>query len=137
MTLQDPTRLRRRRRLRRDLGQRFAAVAILAAVGSGPATAASHGQVFPNMAYTVGDDPVAVASADLDHDGIRDLVVANNRWSEDLSILRGLGGADFAARVGIVAGGIPVALAIADFDRDGRDDIAARGCRSTTEWRCS
>jgi VCBS repeat protein len=78
--------------------------------------------IFPNMAYSVGGDPVSVASGDLDGDGRLDLVVAN-RWTEDLSILLGRGGGEFAAERRVSVGGIPVAVALADFNRDGRPDV--------------
>ncbi|HUD72050.1 MAG TPA: VCBS repeat-containing protein, partial [Dongiaceae bacterium] len=124
MTLQDPRRLRRRSRLR--IGDiRFTVLGILIAAIPALATVAHAARpLFPNMAHTVGERPIMVATADLDGDGIRDLVVAN-RWSEDLSILRGLGGGDFGAQQRVPVGAIPVALAIADFNGDGRDDVAA------------
>jgi len=89
------------------------------AVASGPTAA----PIFPNMAHSVGADPVAVAIGDVDGDGRRDLVVAN-RWSEDLSVLLGRGDGDFAPERRFDATGIPVAVAVADFNGDGRDDVA-------------
>lgn len=124
MPSQFTPRLLRRSRSRPGV-LRTAALAILAVAMPVVASAAFAARpIFPNMAHTVGDDPVVVSAGDLDGDGIADLVVAN-RFSEDLSILRGLGGGDFALQQRVAAGGIPVALAIADFNEDGRDDVAA------------
>jgi len=78
--------------------------------------------------YPVGLNPHMLAPADLDEDGITDLVVAN-KWSSSISVLRGLGSAGvgngtFAAAVSYPAGGFPFQLVVEDFDRDGIEDVA-------------
>ncbi len=74
-----------------------------------------------------GDQPIAVAVADLDGDGIPDLIAANES-SNDLSVLLGQGGGAFAAaqlyeaKAGYT-GDAPVALAVADVNDDGALDV--------------
>jgi hypothetical protein len=65
---------------------------------------------------------VAIAAADLDADGLLDLVVAN-RGSNDVSVLVGRGDGTFAeeARLGPVSR--PVAIAVGDVDADGLPDL--------------
>jgi hypothetical protein len=64
-----------------------------------------------------------VAVADLDGDGHLDLAVAN-RFSNDVSILRGDGKGGFAAGVSIPIGSTPDAIVAGDFDGDGHTDLA-------------
>ncbi len=123
MMLQSSTRLRRRSRSRFGATLPVVLAITVVALSSDTTNAFAGHPLFPNMAHTVGAIPVAVTTGDLNADGIRDLVVAN-LWSEDLSILLGLGDGDFAPQRRVPAGGIPVATAVADFNRDGRDDIA-------------
>ncbi|HKQ98936.1 MAG TPA: VCBS repeat-containing protein [Candidatus Polarisedimenticolia bacterium] len=124
MTAACSTWLRRRSRSGFDLSCAVAFALVFALVPLGVSDAHAARPLFPTMAHVAGDNPGAVATGDLDHDGIRDLVVAV-RWTEELAILRGLGGSDFAAPVRFAAGSVPAALAIADFNGDGRDDVAA------------
>ena len=74
--------------------------------------------------------PVGVASGDLDGDGQRDLVIANDRYDnelKDVSVLLGNGDGTFAPRTGLVVDGPTSAVAIADFDGDSRKDVFAVG----------
>jgi uncharacterized protein (TIGR03437 family) len=69
---------------------------------------------------TVGKQPVALASADFDGDGLADLVVAN-AGSNDVSFLF----SEFPIRaVNLPCGNHPSAVVVADFNGDGKADFA-------------
>ena len=85
--------------------------------------------VSPEDPYEVVDAPRGAVAADLDGDGIVDLAVANED-SDDLTILRGLGGGIFGdprrASLGKKGEGdrlYPFAIAGGDFNRDGVADL--------------
>jgi len=76
--------------------------------------------------YDVGDGPISIVSADLDGDGLPDLVVGNG-LSHDLSVLWGTS-ADPAAfepaiAVPLAFEAAPTDLAVGDLDLDGHLDI--------------
>jgi hypothetical protein len=71
-----------------------------------------------------GVNPGAVVAADFDLDGRRDLALANQD-SNNLSVLRNLGGGSFAGAILLAAGSNPQALAAADIDLNGAPDL---GC---------
>jgi len=80
---------------------------------------------------TVGQGPDSVAVADLNGDGIPDIVAANfgSQYTPSTTISVLLGNADgtFQPQQTYVVGGLPTlpaALAVADFNGDGRPDIA-------------
>jgi hypothetical protein len=62
-------------------------------------------------------------TADLDGDGNLDLAVVN-RFSNDVSILRGDGKGGFAPALSIPVGSTPDAIVAGDFDGDGHVDLA-------------
>lgn len=72
---------------------------------------------------TAGKAPVAFALADLNDDGVRDLLVAN-RFSDSLQILIGQAGGGFSAgpELGTV-GHQPIDVEVGDLDGDGVPDI--------------
>lgn len=73
--------------------------------------------------FPVGSRPWALASRDLNRDGIQDLVVVNHS-SDSLSLLLGQGAGRFASAATIPAGGPdPVAVAVADVNGDGIPDL--------------
>ena len=78
--------------------------------------------------------PSAIATADLNGDGILDLAIANGATGS-FRVLLGIGNGLFAAPVDISLGGSPTmkpsALAIGDFDGDGAADIAVTGLGSS------
>lgn len=72
--------------------------------------------------YAVGDDPRAIAVADLSGDGRPDLVVAN-ATSNTVSVLLGNSGGSFQAARSFATGAGPVSVAVGDFNGDGRKDV--------------
>lgn len=80
-------------------------------------------ELFPGRAYAVGDGPSAVALGDLDGDSNLDLAVANTD-SNDVSILLGSEGGEFAKATHFPIAGSPRQIAIADLDGDTRLDVA-------------
>ncbi len=73
-----------------------------------------------NVTGAGGDYDVAVA--DLNHDGIPDLI-ATNIDSSQVFVLTGTGTTDFLNMIKLAAGAQPMGLLVADVDGDGRPDI--------------
>jgi hypothetical protein len=71
----------------------------------------------------VGADPVALTAADLNGDGLPDLVTADS-GSGTVSVLLDGGGGRFAPAVAVPVGAGPRALATGDFNNDGATDLA-------------
>jgi hypothetical protein len=80
------------------------------------------GRFSPQVAYSVGFDPIDVDAGDFDDDGIVDLVTVNNN-SMDVSILFGVGDGTFVPELPRRVGLFPRAADIADFNGDGLDDV--------------
>ena len=87
------------------------------------------GTFFPKVDYsTVGPDgsgsPSSVATADLNHDGLLDLVVANEDDS-NVAVLLGQTGGTFSAPVAPLpdVGAAPRSVALGDVDIDGNIDV--------------
>ena len=78
-----------------------------------------------------GVNPGTVVAADLDRDGRRDLVLANQD-SATLTVLRNLGGGNFAAAIALAAGNDPRSLAVADIDLNGGLDLGCANQASDT-----
>jgi RHS repeat-associated protein len=64
-----------------------------------------------------------IALADLDRDGILDVVVANSS-SQSVGVLRGRGDGTFGAPALLATGPVPTDLAVGDLDGDGLLDVA-------------
>lgn len=77
----------------------------------------------------VGRDPIAVAIADLNVDGVLDIVTANES-SADVSVLFGRPGGLFRAEERFALSGQPDALTVADLNADGLPDIIATSLKS-------
>ena len=88
------------------------------------------------LRYAVGDNPVSVTVADLNGDGVPDLLVTNE-GSNDISVLLGGETADgqWFATPGprLHAGGVgPVSTVLADVTGDGRLDLVVTDSRAST-----
>lgn len=90
-----------------------------------------QGGFAANVDAVVGNAPVWADAADLDGDGVLDLVAVNYGTFEGgeyvggdtLSVVRGLGGRRFAPALDWPTGNGPVHLALADVDQDGDVDV--------------
>ncbi len=82
------------------------------------------GTFGPHSVYAAGDAPVSVFSADLDGDGVPDLVLAN-AVSDNVSVLLNNGDGTFASQSAYAVGTNPLSLFSADLDGDGDLDLAA------------
>ena len=79
--------------------------------------------------YTVGGTPAQVAIADVDDDGLPDLLTVN-RGSDDISILAGQDDGGFRAQSRVRVGRTPTALGIDDLNEDGTYDVVTANRRS-------
>jgi hypothetical protein len=77
---------------------------------------------------TVGSQPTSITSADLNEDGIQDVVLVTTGGGNLVTILGqgagGVGNGTFAAPVSVATGGLPVYLALLDANADGILDAA-------------
>jgi hypothetical protein len=87
-----------------------------------------NGTFAPAIYYSIasGGSPNSVAVADLDGDGLRDIVVAS-QGSNDVSVFMNQGNGTFAAGVSYSAGTDALSLTAADLNGDGKPDLAAAG----------
>lgn len=76
--------------------------------------------------FPAGRNPTAVAVADYDRDGHRDLAVAN-RGDRNVSLLLGDGAAHFTTPSNFAVGFSPHAAVTGDFNEDGKPDLAFAG----------
>ena len=84
------------------------------------------GTFQPPRTLGVGAGPDAIAVADLNGDGKRDLVVANSS-DNTVSVLLGNGDGTFRAQVATDTGPNPTSLSIADLNGDSRPDLIVAG----------
>jgi len=78
----------------------------------------------PGSPFAVGEGPQSVAVADVNGDGVPDIVTAN-AGSNDVTVLLGNGDGSFAPAAGspFAVGPLPWSVAVADVNGDGRSDI--------------
>jgi hypothetical protein len=92
-------------------------------IGSAVLSASSIALSSLATAYDVGRLPTAVATGDLNGDGIPDLVVANEN-DDNISVLLGNGDGTFRPQLTWATGHFPESIAIGDFNADGIPDLA-------------
>jgi len=82
-------------------------------------------RLLPPVTYSDPGATMAVV-ADLNHDGILDIVTANGAapGGNGVSVLLGLGHGKFKAATKIVTGSSPSSVLVGDFNNDGKPDIA-------------
>jgi len=85
----------------------------------------------PAATLTAGNSPRSVVIADMNRDGINDLVVANF-GTNNLSILRGVGNGTFLAATSFNAGTGPVEVVSGDFDSANGPDLAVANQTANT-----
>ena len=106
----------------RRTGVLAGAVAVVVALAV-PAGALAQVSFSAPADYAVGEVPSSVVAADFDGDADPDLAVTNTE-SDDVSLLRGGSGGEFAAATSIPAGDYPYSVAVAEFNADGDLDLA-------------
>ncbi len=77
---------------------------------------------WSTVTLPVGANPTFVAAADLDGDGLNDLVEAN-AGDDTVGVLRNLGGRGFASPITYGVGSNPTGLVLVDLDADHRVDL--------------
>ena len=88
------------------------------------------GTLAPRRRFTTGSGPLGLAVADLNHDGVLDIVTAN--FPKKCSVLLGRVGVQFAEPVDFEADGSNGFVEVADLDRDGQPDVIVLGEHSNT-----
>jgi hypothetical protein len=87
------------------------------------AAASAQTYLFNAAKFPTGHNPQSVALADFNKDGNSDLVIAN--YNDDtVSVLRGVAGGNFQAKVDYAVGPKPISVTVGDFNADGKLDLA-------------
>jgi hypothetical protein len=84
------------------------------------------GTFQPQHTFAVGSYPNSVAVADINGDGIPDIVTAN-LGNNTVSVLLGNGDGSFQTQQVFPAGSSPASVAVADVDGDGKPDLIVTG----------
>lgn len=81
--------------------------------------------------YGTGSNPRSLAAADVNGDGLSDLITANE-GNDTVSVLLNNGNGAFAARTDYVTGAEPCSVAAADVNGDGKHDLMVANFASDT-----
>jgi hypothetical protein len=90
-----------------------------------------NGTFQPPALFPTGTSPWGMSGADLNADGIFDLVTAN-QGSNTISVLPGIGNGAFGEPINIEVGNTPYFAGISDFNFDGMPDLAVTNSVSNT-----
>ena len=85
------------------------------------------GTFQPAQSFAAGANPCSINAANVNGDGVLDLVVTNRDAVGGLTVLLGTGGGSFGPPITTVTGADSISLAVADFNADGRPDAAVTG----------
>ncbi len=85
----------------------------------------------PTATYNVGADPTSVVLADVNGDGVLD-IITTNALDNSVSILKGNANGTFQNAVAFAAGVNPVSVAAADFNVDGSLDLVVANQSANT-----
>jgi hypothetical protein len=97
--------------------------------GNAVLTAANLGKGTANLSFTnpatppTGSEPIGVATADFNGDGIPDIAITNAS-SDSVTVLLGKGDGTFTAAPSPSTGDRPIAIVAGDFNGDGKADLA-------------
>jgi hypothetical protein len=95
-----------------------------AADAAAPAACEGGGMFAARATYAAGTLPIGIAIADLDGDGVRDVIVVDeSAYTPGFLLFRGRGNGAFAPGVARRVGTGPDAVAVADFNGDGAIDV--------------
>jgi hypothetical protein len=97
------------------------------AAGTCPALAQSS--LKARRDFGVGKHPTAVIAADVDGDGLLDLI-AINQLNDNATFLKGFGNGTLRSVSSITVGGLPSAGVLADANGDGKPDLIAANLRT-------
>jgi hypothetical protein len=78
--------------------------------------------IASHVDFATGNSPFAVAFGDVNRDGLKDTVTANDA-SSTVSVLLGNGDGTFRTKADYATGTSPVGVAVADFNGDGKQDL--------------
>ena len=113
---------------------RTAAAMFLSVAPAGLLATAAHAVPLFATAYLsfdTGGRPFSVATGDLNHDGLSDLVVANQSTSS-LTVLLGAGDGTLPVRADFLTGTSPISVALADLNGDGKLDAVTANLDANT-----
>ncbi|TDH27990.1 hypothetical protein EXU57_05880 [Segetibacter sp. 3557_3] len=95
-------------------------------INSGRPGAISPSSFRQRIDLPTGNNPWCVAVEDVDNDGAKDIIVANNGQPSTVSVIRNTrtqGNVEFAAKIDFPCGYAPTSISVDDIDNDGKSDI--------------